>query len=136
MAPAPAPAHSHRKDPVAPYLQQLFHCASEEAAHQREMKIKREVTKLLQAYRLAGSIDRGQRFLGEMRAALAPEMPTLTHRLIGESQEADAAEEIAQTEYLCVPTVANARAWRIKLEHEVAQHYDLILALRLIEAGE
>lgn len=134
MGTQPAAAPSHRSDPVAPYLVQLLRCASEEAAHQHEVAIKNKARVLMQAYRLAGSRNRGDRWLAELRATLEPTMPALTPDLIQKAEQADSDEAEAQCGYLCQPSAATARRWRVSLETETSIHYDLILALRSYEA--
>lgn len=134
VAAADSSRPSHRTDPVARCLREILRSASDEAAHQAERSIRDRARLLMQACRLAGARDRGERFLAELKAALAPELPVLTNKLIGYSQEADADEEMAQAEFLMSQNAATARRWRIALESEVAIHYDLILALRGVEA--
>lgn len=125
-----------RQDPVAPYLQHLLRSASEEAAHQAELGIRTRARTLMQAYRLAGSRDRGERFLAELRAALDDRLIALTADLLHRAEQADSDEAESQCLYLTTPSPATARRWRIALETELAIHYDLVIALRNLEANQ
>jgi len=127
------PRDSHASDPVARTLQVMRHSRSADAAHQHEMGVRANARTLMHAYRVAGAVERGDRFLADLRAALCPVPPALTPDLICGAEEADAAESEAQTAYLVSPSPATARRWRIALETAHARESRVVLALRAAE---
>lgn len=128
------PADSVARNPVRRTLA-VMRGMTEGSAHQWMMTVESNALTLMHACRSAGQVDRGQRILADLRAALSPHTPKLTHALIRAAQEADAAEEEAETAYLVAPTPATARVWRIAIETASARAEELARALRAVEVS-
>ena len=133
MGTRPRSQDYHRSDPVAATLKVMLGSASEGAAHQAELGIRSKGRTLMHAYRSAGSVERGHRWLAELRASLDDRTLALTGDLMARAEQADSDEAESQLAYLIRPCPETARRWRVSLETESQIHYDLIIALRLIE---
>lgn len=82
-----------RADRVAVAYQALRGSRSPEAAHQHELKLRREILVLVSVYRRVGARARGVRLLADLETALFGEAPTLTVELRREAQAADQLED-------------------------------------------
>lgn len=120
------------RDPVARTLG-VMRNSTAGAAHQFELRTKSSALTLMHAMRSAGSIDRGHRFLADLKHALRPEAPKLSTDLIRRAQEADLAEELSECRFLTEPTPANAQVWRLDIERAIAVAEEQAAALRSYE---
>lgn len=124
------------RDPVARTLA-VMRGSTPGAAHQLELRLKSQSLTLMHAFRAAGKVDRGRRWLTDLAHALDPHAPDLRPEAIRavflRSQEADAAEMEAGEGYHLDPTPATARRWRIASETACEAHRDKCRVLRAIE---
>lgn len=120
-----------RTDRVAVAYQALRGSRSVEAAHQHELKLRREVLALVAVYRRVGARARGVRLLSDLQGALFDDAPALTSELRREAQAADQLEDHIEHEIgLTGETPALLARWERATVAEVETAQRKLAAIR------
>lgn len=119
-----------RRDRVAEALAKRLQMKPESAHQVLVGPLAWRCAEAINAFHETHEFARGERWAMPIRAALAQvaEEP-LTRLLIVRAQEADAAEDVAESAYLANPCPATRDAWIQKLDHQSTCNLALRMAL-------